>query len=83
MAQLIGAFHRSLDLILPPLTLDGGAPAQGAGLSPEAFTRISFLEAPVCDGCGAPFELDCGLGARCTTCVARPRAFARARAACL
>jgi ComF family protein len=83
MAQLIGAFQRSLDLILPPLTLDGGAPAQGLGLSPAAFSRITFLEAPVCDGCGAPFELDFGLGARCTSCVTRPRPFTRARAACI
>jgi len=83
MTQLIGAFHRGLDLILPPTTLDGGHPAQGGGLSPAAFSRITFLEAPVCDGCGAPFEHDIGLGARCTACVARPRAFARARAACI
>ena len=64
MGQLIGAFHRGLDLILPPTTLDGGRPAQGSGLSPAAFSRITFLEAPVCDGCGAPFEHDFGLGAR-------------------
>ncbi len=83
MAQFIGAIQRSLDLILPPLTLDDGAPAQGRGLSPAAFSRITFLEAPVCDGCGAPFEVDFGLGARCMTCVARPRAFSRARAACI
>jgi len=83
MAQLIGAFQRGLDLILPPLTLDGGLPSQGPGLSPAAFSRITFLETPVCDGCGAPFELDFGLGARCMACVARPRAFSRARAACI
>jgi ComF family protein len=33
------------------------------------------------DGCGAPFEYD--VGERCAACLAQPRAFARARAACL
>lgn len=37
----------------------------------------------MCDGCGAPFEYDQGAGARCAACLARPRAFAAARAACL
>jgi ComF family protein len=35
----------------------------------------------VCDGCGTPFDFD--PGARCTACLARPRAFDAARAACL
>ncbi len=35
----------------------------------------------MCDGCGVPFEYP--LGARCAACLARPRAFDRARAACL
>ena len=39
-----------LDLILPPLTLDGGRPALSAGLSGDAWGLISFIEAPVCDG---------------------------------
>ena len=34
-------------------------------------------------GCGLPFPYDQGEGVRCPACVARPRAFARARAACL
>jgi ComF family protein len=32
-------------------------------------------------GCGAPFEFD--IGSRCATCLAKPRAFDAARAACL
>ena len=68
--------------MLPPQTLDGRAASQSAGLSAEAWGRISFLEAPVCDGCGSPFEHDLGGDARCPACAARPRAFARARAAC-
>ncbi len=45
--------------------------------------RVSFLEAPVCDGCGLPFEYEMGPGVRCAACEARPKAFSRARAACL
>jgi len=72
----------ALDVVLPPLALDGGrfaAPVQSGGLSAEAWARISFIEAPVCDGCGAPQPYD--TGARCPACLAHRRAFNRARAA--
>ena len=42
---------------------------------------MQFIAEPLCDGCGAPFEYD--VGTRCAACLARPRAFSRARAACL
>jgi ComF family protein len=70
-----------LDLILPPRAFDGGA-ALTSGLSADAWSRITFLDGPVCDGCGAPFAYDVG-ELRCALCQAKPRAFARARAACL
>jgi ComF family protein len=70
----------ALDLIFPPQTIDGGA-AQAGGISAEAWSRIRFLDGPVCDGCGAPFEFD--IGSRCAACLAKPRAFDAARAACL
>jgi len=54
-----------------------------SGYSAQAWSRIDFLEAPVCDGCGLPYPYDQGAGVRCPACMARPRAFARARAACL
>ena len=70
----------TLDLIFPPQAIDGGA-AQAGGLSAEAWSRIQFLDGPVCDGCGVPFEYD--IGSRCAVCLAKPRAFDAARAACL
>jgi len=73
--------RRGLDLLLPPTALDGGARPASPGLSTSAWTRIAFLEAPVCDGCGAPFDYD--PGERCAACLARPRVFDRCRAACL
>ena len=70
----------ALDQIFPPQALDGG-PAVSGGLSAAAWSRIHFLDGPVCDGCGVPFEFD--IGARCAACLAKPRAFDAARAACL
>ncbi len=81
MARRIGAV--ALDLLLPPAALDEADRPQSPGLSARTWERIQFLDEPVCDGCGAPFEYDLGEGARCAACMARPRAFARARAACL
>ncbi len=75
-----------LDAVLPPRALDDGAarpPVQSHGLSAEAWVKISFIDAPLCDGCGAPFEYDLGPAARCAACSARTPAFDRARAACL
>jgi len=79
--RVAGVIGRALDLVFPPQTLDGSDGAQSVGLSAEAWARIQFISEPCCDGCGAPFEFD--IGERCTLCQARPKAFARARAACL
>ncbi len=73
-----------LDLILPPRPLNEGAGSvQTLGLTAEAWGRISFVEAPCCDACGAPFAYDQGQGALCPACHARRPAFDRGRAACL
>jgi ComF family protein len=72
---------RALDLLLPPESFDGSERPQGAGYSASAWARITFLDDPVCDGCALPFAYD--VGARCPACEAQPRAFARARSACL
>lgn len=80
------SFGRGLaDLILPPPESPGAAGRMGAALTALEWSRITFLEDPVCDGCGAPFTVDAGDFAegRCAPCVAHPLAFARARAACL
>ena len=70
-----------IDLVLPPRTWDGAEPAQIEGLSAAMWGRIAFIEAPLCDGCGSPFEHELGDGLRCPACQARPRAWDRARAA--
>ena len=67
--------------MFPPQALDGGAASMSGGLTAASWSRIHFLDGPVCDGCGAPFQYD--PGARCAACLAKPRAFDAARAACL
>ncbi len=79
--RLRGAWRSALDMLFPPQALDGGPRPLAGGLSAAAWSRIRFLDGPVCDGCGAPFEFD--IGARCAACLARPRAFDAARAACV
>ncbi len=69
------------DAIFPPHSFDGGEAPQASGLSPEGWSKVRFLEAPVCDGCGAPFEYF--TDARCAACLAKPFVFARTRAACV
>lgn len=68
-------------MLFPPQSLDGGPRPLAGGFTADAWTRIRFLDGPVCDGCGAPFEFD--PGDRCAACLAKPRAFDAARAACL
>ena len=80
-ARVSGALGRALDLVFPPHALDGAGAPQSTGLGAEAWSKIRFIAEPMCDGCGTPFEYD--IGAPCAACAARPRAFARARAACL
>jgi len=59
------AARAALDLLLPPRSLDGGARTLAGGLSADAWTRIRFIDGPVCDGCGQPVilitdRMDCG-----------------------
>jgi len=77
-----GMLRAAIDVVMPPLALDGGRGAgamQSPGLTADAWSKIVFIESPVCDGCGAPQTYDAG--ARCAACLAGRRAFDRARAA--
>jgi ComF family protein len=72
------------DVVMPPLALDaarGVGAMQSPGLTAAAWAKLAFIEAPVCDGCGAPQAYDAGADARCPSCLARRRAFDRVRAA--
>ena len=76
------------EVVLPPAALDLGRHGErvlSSGLSAEAWRKIAFIEAPVCDACGAPREFEAAFGdgetALCALCQGRRRAFDRARAA--
>lgn len=72
------------DLLLPTLAHDTPRAMATPGLTAAAWSRITFLEDPVCDGCGAGFAADAGdFAGRCAACIAEPYLFARARAACV
>ncbi|WP_374275358.1 ComF family protein [Brevundimonas sp.] len=73
------------DAVFPPVSWDDASPSAGAGLTVDSWSRVTFLEDPVCDGCGAGFEHDGGAFAsdRCLACQAKPYRFARCRAACV
>lgn len=73
----------AVDVVLPPMALDGrqAGQVQTRGLTAETWRKLHFIEAPVCDGCGAPAEFDAGEATRCAACLARRRAFDRGRAA--
>ena len=71
------------DFAFPPQALDGGAAPHSSGLSMAAWSRVTFLEAPWCDGCGSPFEHAMGEGVLCAACDGRSRPLSRARAACV
>ncbi len=77
------AGRAALDLLFPPQSLDDGPRPLATGLTAAGWSQIHFLDDPVCDGCGTPFEYLLGAGVRCAACTAHPRDFARARAACL
>ena len=71
-----------LNLLLPPASLDGEA-ALTVGLAATAFSKVTFLDDPVCDGCGLAMPYAEAALERCPACQAKPRVFAQARAACV
>ena len=71
-----------LDLLYPPLCLACRTPVSDPrALCADCWKALTFIEGAVCDCCGLPFELDPGSDSLCASCMVRPPAFDRARAA--
>jgi ComF family protein len=71
-----------LDLLFPPLCLLCRiAVSEPRALCAACWNKITFIDGAVCDCCGLPFEIDPGPKSLCASCLARPPAFERARAA--
>jgi ComF family protein len=69
------------DLLFPPVCLSCREPVGGeGGFCADCWATLAFLDGPACACCGTPFPVDPGPGSLCAACLARPPAFARARA---
>lgn len=76
------AVDGAVDLLLPPRCLACGAVmGDDAGLCPTCWPKIDFIDAPMCDLCGLPFEFAVEDRTLCGACAATPPPYARARAA--
>ena len=84
--QLLRPFARlGLDALLPPQCLAcGEIVGEPGALCGPCWAELNFVAAPLCRTCGRPFEVATGEDAEesvCGGCIARPPAFATARAA--
>jgi len=74
--------RHALDLALPPLCPSCRTPlADGAGLCPDCWSKLSFIAPPFCARLGIPFTYDPGPGLLSMEAIANPPAYDRARAA--
>ena len=73
------ATTKMLDLLFPPLCIACREPSGSAGFCAECWSAIQFLDGPLCDCCGIPFDVALE-GTLCAPCLPRPPAFDRARA---
>lgn len=71
-----------LDLVLPPRCPGCRVIVAGDGrFCLSCWQALQFITAPMCAGCGTPFEHDRGTGALCGPCLAAAPRFTSARAA--
>ena len=80
--SVVGAASRLLlNALLPPQCLKCDAVVDSVGaLCATCFAGISFIAAPLCDACGAPFETPEAEYALCGACLQDRPTFSRARA---
>ena len=80
--KAVSAARAFADLIWPPVSpLSGEDVPEPGALSPQDWSRVTFIDAPVCAKCGLPLPYPVGEGAWCAPCHARPPAYDAARAA--
>jgi len=75
------AGRAALDLLFPPLCISCRAQVSDPGaLCPACWQAIQFLDGPMCERCGLPFDFDPGGETLCAGCHAYPPAYDKARA---
>jgi ComF family protein len=71
----------ALDFLFPPLCIACRKPVgEPGGLCAACWQPIRFLDGPMCDRCGLPFEFDPGAVTQCGACHSRVPTFDKARA---
>ena len=77
-----GAAQAALDILYPPTCLScRAAVATPDGLCPKCWRQITFINTPLCDRLGTPFDNDIGETRLSREAVDHPPVFQRARAA--
>jgi len=77
---LANAWQKSVNLVLPPQCLSCRARLADLGFCASCWCELGFIEAPLCDRLGIPFDYDPGPGIVSAAALARPPSYARARA---
>ncbi len=77
---LAQAWQKSVNLVLPPQCVSCRARLADLGLCAACWSELSFIEAPLCDRLGVPFDYDPGEGIVSAAALAYPPAYTRARA---
>ncbi|MBL9010089.1 MAG: ComF family protein [Alphaproteobacteria bacterium] len=81
LARLARAGTGLADALFPPQCLGCGAETGAAGaLCTPCWEATDFIDAAACRRCGIPLEAGFAGDTECAACLARPPAFARARA---
>ena len=76
-----GVGRTAVDLLFPPLCMACRTQVADPGaLCSNCWQTIRFLDGPLCECCGLPFEIDPGGETLCAACHASPPAFDKARA---
>lgn len=72
----------AIDLVLPPRCPACGEIVEADhSFCQSCWTTLRFITAPMCNGCGEPFEIPYIQDMLCGDCLATPRQFSSARAA--
>ena len=78
----VAAGRKVLDALLPPRCVACGQEIDaGHGLCADCWGNLTFIETPMCERCGLPFDFEVPSSILCGPCLARPPTFDRARAA--
>jgi ComF family protein len=76
------AWRWAVNMVLPAQCLGCRTVVDTLGaLCPSCWSKVRFIDRPLCAACGVPFEFEMGEGALCGACVRSRPEYDRARAA--